>query len=121
MGYNTRAMTSAELLHFLANGSPRDMARAIEDYARSLQGVQALVVPWESESTTLSMAVTSVTGEGWAIEHKNLGTLRLKDDENGRTEVTVASALSSEADSRPLVALFDRFVTGLRSRFQLQA
>jgi hypothetical protein len=112
-------MTSAELLQFLASGSPQQVARAIEDYTRSLQGVQALVVPWESDAATLSMAVTSVTGEGWAIEHKNLGTLRLREIANGRTEVTVASALSSQAEPRSVVALFERFATGLQSRFKL--
>src|SRR5579859_1120503 len=107
-------MAATELLHFLAGGSPKEVAQAIEDHARSLQGIQALVVPWESDETTLSMAVTSVTGEGWAIEHKNLGTLRLRPVASGRTDVTVACALSAspnESDDRRLVALFDRFAT----------
>jgi hypothetical protein len=119
MRYNTRVMTSAELVHFHASGSPREIAHAIEEFARALQGIQALVVPWESDATTLSMAVTSVTGEGWAIEHKNLGTVRLKDVASGRTEVTLASALVTQSDPRPLVALFDRFASQLQSRFQL--
>ncbi|HWW85807.1 MAG TPA: hypothetical protein VNZ26_19555 [Vicinamibacterales bacterium] len=115
-------MAATELLHFLAGGSPKEVAQAIEDHARSLQGLQALVVPWESHGTTLSMAVTSVTGEGWAIEHKNLGTLRLEEVAAGRTQVTVSSALAGSSDAslpRQLLTLFDRFVAQLQSRFQL--
>jgi hypothetical protein len=117
-------MTAADRPPFLAGGTPQEVARAIEDYARSLQGIQALVVPWESDAASLSMAVTSVTGEGWAIEHKNLGTLRLKGVADGRTEVTVATALATSSDhsaSHHLVALFDRFASQLQSRFQTPA
>ena len=48
------------------------MSRAIEEFARSQGHVTAIVVPWESDATTLSMAVTAVKSDGWAIEHTNL-------------------------------------------------
>ena len=69
---------------FTATGSPRVVSRVIEEYARGQGHVTAIVVPWESDQVTLSMAVTSVNGEGWAIEHTNLGTIRLTDLGNDR-------------------------------------
>jgi hypothetical protein len=64
---------------FTATGSPQVVSRAIEEYARSQGQVSAIVIPWESDATTLSMAVTAVKSDGGAIEHTNLGTIRLVD------------------------------------------
>ena len=66
-----------EPITFTAAGSPQVVSRAIEEYARGQGHVSAIVVPWESSGTTLSMAVTAVKSDGWAIEHTNLGTIRL--------------------------------------------
>ncbi len=48
-------------------------------------------MPWESDATTLSMAVTAVKSDGWAIEHTNLGTIRLIDAGPEQTEVAIAA------------------------------
>jgi type II secretory pathway component GspD/PulD (secretin) len=62
-------------IEFVADGSPKVVSRAIEEFARAQGHVTAIVVPWESDATTLSMAVTAVKSDGWAIEHTNLGTI----------------------------------------------
>ena len=49
-----------ETLTFTATGSPQVVSRAIEEYARTQGHVTAIVVPWESDATTLRMAVTAV-------------------------------------------------------------
>ena len=87
------------------------MSRVIEDYARAQARVNALVVPWESDATTVNMAVTSVKADGWAIEHINLGTIRLNDLGHDLTTV----AISAAAAERPgLSAIFDRFARDLQ-------
>ena len=48
-------------------------------------------MPWESDHTTLSMAVTSTQGEGWALEHTDMGTVRLTDLGNETTRVEILS------------------------------
>jgi len=53
------------------------VSRAIEQYATGHGSLHAIVVPWESDDVTLNMAVTSAKAEGWAIEHTDLGTIRL--------------------------------------------
>ena len=107
-----------EFLTFTAAGSPQVLSRAIEEYARAQGHVAALVVPWESDGKTLSMAVTSVKSDGWAIEHTNLGTIRLIDAGGERTEVAIAAEPPDHPEQRTLVAVFDRFVQQVRSRFQ---
>ena len=110
---------NAELsLSFTAAGRARDVSRAIEEYARGLGSVSALVVPWESDATTLSMAVTSVKTDGWAIEHTNLGTITLTDLGNDATRVAVVSHASDRPESASLVAVFDRFAQQLQGRFR---
>ena len=64
---------------------------AIEEYARAQGALTAIVVPWESDATTLSMAVTAVKKDGWAIEHTNLGTIRLTDAGDERTTVAITA------------------------------
>ena len=81
----------AEPLTFTATGSPQVVSRAIEEYARTQGNVTAIVVPWESTDTTLRMAVTAVKSDGWAIEHTNLGTIRLVDAGPERTEVAIVA------------------------------
>jgi hypothetical protein len=105
-------------LKFITPGSPRVVSRAIEEYA-SGQGVTAIVVPWESDETTLSMAVTAVRRDGWAIEHTNLGTIRLIDAGGERTEVVIEPGETLDHLEQPkLAAVFERFARQVQSRFQ---
>ncbi len=101
-------------MEFTARGSARVVSRAIEEYARAQGHVNALVVPWESDASTLSMAVTSVKSDGWAIEHTNLGTIRLTAAGDEATRVAVERAAHDEPK---LAAVFDRFADQLRSQF----
>jgi len=105
-------------VEFVANGSPREVARAIEEYAHGQGHVSAIVVPWESNATMLSMAVTAVKADGWAIEHTNLGTVTLTDLGNASTAVAVTSHEPDHAEKPKLTTLFDRFAQQLQSRFQ---
>ena len=105
-----------QALEFSTAGSPRAVARAIEDFARAQAHVAAIVVPWESDATALRMAVTAVAGEGWAIEHINLGTIRLTDDGSDGTRVAVA-ADPRERDTPQLAAIFERFTRQLERHF----
>lgn len=101
---------------FSVQGSPRDVARAVEEYARASGRVSALVVPWESDATTLSMAVTSVKADGWAIEHTDLGTIRLTDLGGNTTSVAVAARDSNALTQPGLTTVFDRFASDLHRR-----
>ena len=107
-----------EVLTFTAAGSPRAVSLAIEDCARGEGHVSALVVPWESDDATLSMAVTAVKSDGWAIEHTNLGTIRLTDAGAERTRVAVAAEPPDHPEGERLAGLFERFVRQVRSRFE---
>jgi hypothetical protein len=106
---------------FTANGSPQVVSRAIEEYARSQGHLSAIVVPWESDGTTLSMAVTAVKSDGWAIEHTNLGTIRLIDAGREHTEVAIAAEPSEDPEYQKLAALFERFVRQVQSRFHVES
>ena len=107
-----------EFLTFTAAGSPQVLSRAIEEYARGQGHVTAIVVPWESDGKTLSMAVTAVKSDGWTIEHTNLGTIRLVDAGQERTQVAIAAEPPDHPERQTLVGLFDRFVRQVQSRFQ---
>ena len=113
-------MNPEPLLSFTAAGRARDVSQAIEAYARGLGSVSALVVPWESGDTTLSMAVTSVKTDGWAIEHTNLGTIRLVDAGHERTEVAIVAEPPDHPEPQKLAAVFDRFVRQVQSRFHVE-
>ena len=104
------------MMVFTAAGTPAAAAQAIEAYARSLGNVAALVVPWESSGDTLSMAVTLVKSDGWAIEHTNLGTITLA-PEGDATRIAAIGHQSGEGDAAKLAALFDRFASDVRHRF----
>lgn len=99
---------------FSVQGSPREVSRAIEEYARASGRVNALVVPWESDATTTNMAVTSVKADGWAIEHTDLGTIRLTDRGGVSTDVAVSARDPGPAAQPGLAALFQRFATELQ-------
>jgi len=109
-----------DTLTFTATGSPQVVSRAIEEYARTQGHVTAIVVPWESDDTALSMAVTAVKSDGWAIEHTNLGTIRLIDAGHDRTEVAIAAESPDHPEPQKLAAVFERFARQVQSRFHAQ-
>jgi hypothetical protein len=109
-------------VEFVVAGSPRTVARAIEEYAIEQRMVTALVVPWESDEDTLSMSVTSARVDGWAIEHLNLGTIRLSDAGNGQTRVAFAPADPIRFDQETADSpgrLFDNFARLIQRRFRV--
>ena len=89
---------TAAIVDFTARGAARAVASAIESYAAERRVVSALVVPWESDSVTLRMAVTSTKSDGWAIEHTNLGTVSLTDLGGERTRVVVVAPDANDAN-----------------------
>jgi len=105
------------LAEFIATGSPTRLSRAIEEFARAQGHVSALVVPWESDAGTVSIAVTSVKADGWAIEHTNLGTIRLIDLGNDSTRVAIAPDEQRCAEAPQLGEVFDRFARQVQRRF----
>jgi hypothetical protein len=108
----------AHILEFTAAGSLKVLARAIEEHAQRRQALQAIVVPWESGPQALSMAVTFVRVDGWAIEHTNLGTIRLDDLGGERTRVTVLGDDPDHPDRDRLVAQLEGFARQLQARLQ---
>ena len=109
------------MIEFVAAGSPRAVSKAIEDYATGQGSVSAIVVPWESDRLRLSMAVTAVTRDGWAIEHTNLGTITLTDLMNDSTRVTIVGQVSNAPDAQTLGSLFDRFAHYLQRQCELRS
>jgi hypothetical protein len=67
------------------------------------------------------MAVTAVKQDGWAIEHTNLGTIRLTDAGQERTNLAITAEPPDHPDQAQLAALFDRFVRQVQSRFHIVA
>ncbi len=110
---------SEEIIEFTVSGSPRAVSSAIEEYATGHGSLNAIVVPWESDRDTLSMAVTSAKGEGWAIEHTNLGTIRLTDLGNDMTRVAIAPHEPDHVEKQRMTALFDGFARQIQSRLQV--
>jgi hypothetical protein len=110
---------SEKLFEFVTPGSPRAVSGAIEQFAIGLGSLTAVIVPWESDRTTLTMAVASTQGEGWALEHTNIGTVRLVDMGNETTRVEIFSDLQAHAEQQKLANLFARFSSQLQSRFQV--
>lgn len=104
------------ILEFTAAGSPDGLSRAIEEQARLQRMLSALVVPWESEKGALSMAVTAVKGDGWAIEHQNLGTIRLTGLEAERTRIAVSADESESADAVRREQVLSAFARQLQER-----
>jgi hypothetical protein len=101
-------------IEFTASGSAQVISRAIEEYARAQGHVHALVVPWESDATRLSMAVTAVKADGWAIEHTNLGTIRLTAVGDETTRVAIEAPDQPSHAEPKLAAVFDRFAQQLQ-------
>ena len=109
---------SEKLFEFITAGSPCAVSGAIEQFTIGLGSLTSVIVPWESDRTTLTMAVASTQGEGWALEHTNIGTIRLIDVGNETTRVEVLSDLQNHAEQQRLANLFARFSSQLQSHFQ---
>ena len=110
---------SEKLFEFVTAGSPRVVSSAVEQLATGQGSLTALVVPWESDRTTLCMAIASTQGEGWALEHTNLGTVRLTDMGNETTRVEILVDLQPQAEQQRLAKLFARFSSEIQSRLQV--
>ena len=106
---------SIAVIDFIAAGAPRRVAEIIETLARAQGHVAALVVPWESTSSMLSMAVTSVKIDGWAIEHTSLGTITLTADGDGTRVAMLGQPLDGEHQAR-LANVLDQFANDLRQK-----
>jgi hypothetical protein len=107
------------MIEFTAARSPRAVSQAIEESARGQGSISALVVPWESDRQTLSMAVSAVRTEGWAIEHTNLGTITLTDLGNDTTRVAVLPDAARHGEDPALAAAFDQFARQLQRSLQV--
>ena len=105
-------------LEFTAKGTPKELALAIEQYAHGQGSVTAIVVPWESSHAMLSMSVTSVKTDGWAIEHTNLGTITLAEAGTETTAVTLTAHDPGDTERARLTNVFERFAEQLRQRFK---
>jgi hypothetical protein len=111
---------------FVAKGAPKEVALAIEQYAHGQGSVTAIVVPWESSKTMLSMSVTSVKADGWAIEHTNLGTVTLTDAGDGTTAVAVTAhdpdrargGAEDPTTKQKLARVFEQFAQQIQQRFK---
>jgi hypothetical protein len=110
---------SEKLFEFITSGSPRVVSGAVEQLAVGLGSLTAIVVPWESDQTTLTIAVASTQGEGWALEHTNIGTVRLTDVGNEMTRVEVLEDLRQNVEHQRLAKLFARFSSEIQSRLQV--
>jgi hypothetical protein len=109
------------IVEFIATGTPRSLARSIEEHATRLGSVSVLVVPWESDETTWSMAVTLVNADGWAIEHTNLGTVKLTDLGHDRTRVLLSAHSIDHAERDRVSPLLDDFGRQIQRRFEAVA
>src|SRR5512135_3334788 len=109
---------SEKLFEFMTTGSPRAVSGAVEQLAIGQGSLTAIIVPWESDHATLCMAVASTQGEGWALEHINLGTVRLTDLGNETTRVEVLTDLQHHPEHQKLAKLFARFSSEIQSRLQ---
>ena len=109
---------SEKLFEFVTAGSPRDVSGAVEQVAIGQGSLTAVIVPWESDRTTLSIAVACTQGEGWAIEHTNIGTVRLTDMGNDTTRVEVLADLHEHAENQKMATLFARFSSQVQSQLQ---
>jgi hypothetical protein len=110
---------SEKLFEFVTTGSPRAVSGAIEQLAIGQGSLTAIVVPWESDRTTLCMAVASTQGEGWALEHTNLVTIRLTEMGNETTRVEILVDLRGHAEHQKLAKLFGRFSSQIQSQLQV--
>jgi hypothetical protein len=109
---------SEKLFEFTTPGSARTVSSAIEQLAKGQGSLSAIVVPWESDRTNLIMAVASTQGEGHALEHTNLGTVRLTDMGNDTTRVEVLAEVAGQAEQQRFARAFARFSSEIQSQLQ---
>jgi hypothetical protein len=105
-------------IEFVVSRDPRRVADEIEEIARAIGHVSALVVPWESTPTRLSIAVTSVKIDGWAIEHTSLGTIVVAADASGASRVSAVPQDVPGGAPQELATLFDRFAAQVQTRLK---
>ena len=111
-------MTPSPIIEFTAKGSPEQLSHAIAHYVHGKGALHALVVPWESEPGRLSMALTSVASDGWAIEHTNLGTIALSDLGHAQTRVAVIAHESGHPEREKLTDVLRTFARQIQDKFQ---
>ena len=112
---------SGHIVEFIATGTPRALSKALEEHAKGLGSVSVLLVPWESDDATLSMAVTLVDSDGWAIEHTNLGTVKLTDLGHDHTRIALVAEVTDHPEQARLAPLFDTLGRQIQERFQTTA
>ena len=112
-------LSQEELLNFTVPGSPPEVSRAVEDCAAGLGSLSAIVVPWKSDRSTVIIAVTSTQGEGFALEHTDLGTIRLTEAGSDMTRVEIIAHHPDHGEKKTLAAHFVRFANHVQSRFQV--
>ena len=64
------------------------------------------------------MAVTAQKIDGWAIEHTNIGTIKLSNLGSQLTRVVVVLHAREQADQPKLAALLNGFAQKIQSKFQ---
>ena len=107
---------SEKLFEFVTASSARSVSGAIEQVAIGVGSLTAIIVPWESDRNTLCMAVTSTQGEGFALEHTNLGTVRLTDLGNQTTRVEILADLEHHPEQQKFGKLFARFSSEIQNQ-----
>jgi len=108
-----------ELLNFTVPGSPREISRAVEECAVGQGSLSAIIVPWESDRSTVTIAVTSTQGEGFALQHTDLGTIRVSDAGDATTRVEIIAHHPDHGEKKSLAAHFVRFANHVQGRFQV--
>jgi hypothetical protein len=109
------------IVEFVASGTPRGVARAIEADASGRGAVSVLVVPWESDEVTICMAITLVKTDGWAIEHTDLGTVQLTDLGDERTGVAIVAHDTDHPEQERLTVQLQDYGRHLQRRFEARA
>ena len=78
-------------------------------------------IPWESDDVTLSMAITLVNSDGWAIEHTNLGTVTLTDLGHDHTQIALVAEMTEHPEQERLTPLLSAFGRQIQERFETKA
>ena len=108
-----------EILQFTVPGSLSDVSKTIEEFAVGVGSLTAVVVPWLSDRTNVTMAITSTQGEGRFLEHTDLGTVRLTDLGNHSIRVAIEPRPLDHAEKQRMATLFVRFASQIQTRFQV--
>lgn len=111
--------SQVELLNFTVPWSPREVSRAVQECAVGQGSLSAIVVPWESDRSTVTIAVTSTQGEGFALQHTDLGTIRLTEAGADMTRVEIIAHHPDQGEKKNLAAHFVRFANQVQTRFQV--